>query len=303
MKKITFIIVYSLCVSYLAAQTNTPVDTTFHYNNRSVVVNEKNDEINVSVYRQNEQGDTLKSEKIYEGIFVDGKSVERQYDNRFEISIPGVFKPREKRFSQRSHYSGVGIGFSNLPKGFNFEGELSSILNQSRSLQYHWNFGEAFWRFGKSNFKGMVGLGIQFNSMHFQTNKYIEVEDYKSIISTTEPGKELKKSRLHFTYLTIPFLVETSYPLTKRTDFFINAGIVAKIKTASSSRIWFDENGKNQKMKMPGELNIRPLSFDLLVQAGIDQYGIFASYSPMSLFLDGKGPKGNQATVGLQIYF
>ncbi len=60
---------------------------------------------------------------------------------------------------------------------------------------------------------------------------------------------------------------------------------------------------KERKTKIPGDLNLRPVTFDILVQAGVDNYGVFASYSPLSLFLNNKGPKGNQVTFGFQIYF
>ncbi|MDO5524116.1 MAG: outer membrane beta-barrel protein [Bacteroidia bacterium] len=304
MKKLTLIITFLAAAFCIVAQTTHSVDTTFHYNNRSVVVNEKNDEINVSVYRQNAQEDTIKSEKIYEGIFTDNREIERRYESNFEISIPGIFKPKNERlFSDNSHWGGFGVGFTNLPNEFDFNGQLASTLNLSRSLQYNLNFGGAFWRFGKSNYKGMIGLGIQFNSFHLQTNKAIKIENYRSEIFTTQAGQEYNKSRLHYTYLTLPFLVETNFPLGKTSDFFVNAGVVAKVKTASSSKVWFNEDGKEKKMKMPGELNIRPLTFDLLVQAGIDNIGVFASYSPLSVFLNNKGPRGNQATVGLQLYF
>ncbi|MEA4978491.1 MAG: hypothetical protein VB098_01160 [Petrimonas sp.] len=303
MKTTTFIIAGLMVASYLTAQTTTPMDTTFRYNNRTVAINEKNDEINVTIYRHGKQGDTIKNEKIYEGIFMDGKEIERRFENNFEISIPGIFKPKEKYLSSQSHWAGFGIGFSNLPEGFNFDGELSSLLNLSRSLQYNLNIGEASCRFGKSNWKGIVGFGIQFNSIHLQTNKAITVENYRSVISTTEVGQEYNKSRLHYTYLIFPFLMETNYPLGKNTYFFINGGIVAKVKTASSSKVWYNEDGKEKKHQMPGELNIRPLTFDFLVQAGIDNFGFFASYSPLNVFLNGKGPKGNQATIGLQFYF
>lgn len=297
MKKITFIIVWTLCASYLAAQTNTPVDTTFHYNNRNVVVNEKNDEINVSVYRQNEQGDTIKSEKIYEGIFVDGKSVERQYENRFEISVPDIFKPKEKRKDRNSHWNGFGVGFAHISPS----GEFSSILNRSRSIQYNLNIAAGVWFLGNSDFTIIAGGGIQFNSIHFQPNKLIKVIDYKSEIVDAEEA--YTTSRLHYTYGTFPFLIEKTFPLGRNSFFFINGGIVAKIKTASSSKVWKNENGKDKKQQMPGELNIRPITFDFLVQAGYEKFGFFASYSPLSVFINDKGPKGNQATVGLQIYF
>lgn len=303
MKTTTLIIALLLPAFYLAAQTTVTTDTTFRYNNRSVVVNEKNNEINVSVYRLNEQGDSIKSEKMYEGIFTDGRTVERTYDNNFVISVPDIFKPKSKRQTSDTHWAGFGVGFSNIPEGFNFDGELASALNVARSLQYNLNFIDGYWFLGKSNVKLVTGFGIQFNSMHFQTNKFIEVKDYKSEITTVTPGQEYNTSRLHYTHLTFPLLFETDWYIGRGSHFFINAGIVAKVKTASSSKVWFNENGKEKKLKKPGELNIRPVTFDFLLQAGIDNIGFFASYSPMNVFLNGKGPKGNQGTIGLQFYF
>lgn len=298
MKKITIIFAWMLFASYLAAQTATPTDTTFRYNNRSVTVKEKDNEINVSVFRQNEQGDTIKSEKIYEGIFVDGKSVERQYQNRFEISVPEIFKPKEKRKDHNSHWAGFGVGFSNISP----DGEFSSILDRNRSIQYNLNFAEGVWYLGNSDFTIITGGGIQFNSIHFQTNKAIKVIDYKSTIVDAE--KAYNTSRLHYTYGTFPFLIEKAFPIGRDSYFFINGGIVAKVKMASSSKVWInDENGKETKIKMDGELNIRPITFDFVVQAGYENFGFFASYSPLSVFINDKGPKGNQATVGLQFYF
>lgn len=147
-------------------------------------------------------------------------------------------------------------------------------------------------------------MGIQFNSIHFQNNKSIEVIDYKSVITTTSLGSEYSNTRLHYTYLTFPILIEKTLPIGKRSSHaFINGGVVIKAKTASSSKVWQEIDGKKQKTKIPGDLNIRPVTFDLLVQAGFNDYGVFASYSPLSLFLNNKGPKGNQVTFGFQIYF
>ena len=57
-----------------------------------------------------------------------------------------------------------------------------------------------------------------------------------------------------------------------------------------------------KEKKMPGDLNLRPVTFDILLQAGINHCG-FCLLLPMSLFMNRKGPKGNQATIGLQFYF
>lgn len=304
MKKIVIIIALLLPVSIMVASPSVPPDTTFHYDNRKVVITEKNNEMNITVYRQNEQGDTIQNRKIYEGVFTDERNIERVYENTFDIFVPDIFKPKSKRRPSRSHWEGFGVGFSNLPNGLNFDGELASITNVSRSLQYNLNLIGKSWRMGNSNFTGIVGMGIQFNAIHWQKNKAIEVADYKTVVTTTDPGNEYRRSRLHYTCLTFPFLIETNWNVSRGSYFFLNAGVVGKVKTASSSKIWYnDENGRKHKTKLPGDLNIHPVTVDLLVQGGFNDFGFFVSYAPFNLFRNNKGPDANPATFGLQLYF
>lgn len=304
MKTISFTLFFLLSALYMAASPLHPADTTIHYNDRKIIISEDNGELNISVYQQNEQGNTIQEEKIYEGIFTNGRSVERVYENRFEISVPDIFKPKSKRRPSRSHWAGFGIGFSNLPDGLDFDAGLAPIVNLNRSLQYNLNLLEGSCRLGNSNFTGITGMGIQFNSIHWQNNKSIVVEDFKSVVATADPGMEFRRSRLHYTYLTIPLLIETNWNLGRGSHFFVNAGVVAKVKTASSSKTWRnDENGKKQMTKLAGELNIRPITMDLLAQGGINDIGFFVSYSPFTLFRNNRGPVANQATIGLQYYF
>lgn len=303
MKQLTIVLFFLVSMLATAKNFELPNDTIIH-KNKKIVIDDSNNDIKVDIFSINAEGDTVYNEKIYEGVFVGDKSVEKEYNNSFMVSIPDIFKPKDKRNTTNTHWSGFGVGFSNVPEGLDFDGEMASIVNVSRSLQYNLNFAEANFNFGKSNVKGVVGIGIQFNSIHFQKNKAIEVVDYKSVITTTEVGSEYRDTRIHATYLTFPLLVETSFPTGRHSShIFLNGGVVLKAKTASSSKVWTDVDGKKRKTKMPGDLNLRPVTFDILVQAGINDCGFFASYSPMSLFMNNKGPKGNQATIGLQFYF
>lgn len=301
MRKVTIVTFFVFLMLSASAVSSTPPDTAFWYNDKKIIVNERNRELSISVYNVNESGDTIRSEKIYEGVFTQDRIVEREYDNRFEISIPEVFRPKKRRYFD-PHWSGFGVGFTHLPEQMNFDGELSSIINSGTSLQYNLNFAEATYRIGLDNVRIVLGMGLQFNSVHLQTNKAIEIVDYKAVVTTTESGYDYNTSRLHFTCLTLPLLLEYNSP-SSAAGFFINGGIVGKIKTASSSKVWFNEDGKKKKLKMPGELNIRPVNLDFLIQAGFGEYGLFASYAPFDLFMKHKGPKGNQVSVGLQYYF
>lgn len=304
MKHLTITFFFLVPLLVMSNNLELPYDTIIYHNNKKIIIDDSNNNITVDIYQMNAAGDTVCKEKIYEGIFIDDKSVEKEYNNSFIVSIPDIFKPKAKRRTTRTHWSGFGVGFSNLPEGFNFDGEMGSILNVSRSLQYNLNFSEASFNLGKSNVRAVVGMGIQFNSIHFQNNKAIEVNDYKSVITTTAVGAEYNNSRLHVTNLTFPLLLETAFPIGNHSShIFVNGGVVLKAKTASSSKVWRDVDRKERKTEIPGDLNLRPVTFDILVQAGVDNYGVFASYSPLNLFLNNKGPKGNQTTIGFQLYF
>lgn len=303
MKKIIILIILFLPSFYMAASNILPSDTTYQYKNKQVVVSEEDDQLNIKVFHQDESGNIIESEKVFEGIYTEQRSIERQYES-FEISIPDIFKPKRDRRPSRSHWAGFGVGFANLPNVLDYKGDLSTIINSSRSRQFNLNFFDGSQRLGYSNLTAITGIGIQFNSIHWQNNKAIEVHDYTSIITTTAPNQEYRRSRLHYTYLTFPLLFESNWNLGGGSYFFLNAGVVAKVKTASSSRIWWnDDNGRKQKTKFPGDLNIRPVTLDVLAQGGVNDFGFFVSYSPFSLFRNYKGPEANQATIGLQLYF
>lgn len=95
MKTFFAILVFLASLGYVNASSFFPADTTFHYQNRMVVIREQPDEINVSVYRCNEAGDTIRSNKIYEGIFTDNKSVEVVMKTGLTYSSP-IFLNRRK---------------------------------------------------------------------------------------------------------------------------------------------------------------------------------------------------------------
>ena len=75
-------------------------------------------------------------------------------------------------------------------------------------------------------------------------------------------------------------------------------------KTASSSRIhYINENNKKQKEKVDSGMNLRPGTMDVLVQAGSNDIGVFARYSPISIFEKDKGLELYPFTVGVMLYF
>lgn len=292
MKTTTLIIALLLPAFYLAAQTTVTTDTTFRYNNRSVVVNEKNNEINVSVYRLNAQGDTIKSEKMYEGIFTDNREIERSYENSFEITIP-ILKSKSKRKKNTSHWAGIGFG---RPY---FSDDLKDAVRVNRSIQWNINAIETSINLWNTGLTFISGLGYQINNIRLQPNTIIRNIDNVSVISHTNVDEDYSRTNMHYSAFTVSILLEGNFRLNHRQRLFINGGIVSKINTKTELNTIID----GKRTKLTRDINIFGEGVDLLVQAGVNHIGFFASHSLTPVFEFNKGTKGRQTTIGLQFYF
>ena len=291
MKTTTLIIALLLPAFYLAAQTTVTTDTTFRYNNRSVVVNEKNNEINVSVYRLNEQGDTVKTEKMYEGIFTDNKEIERLYENKFEITIP-ILKPKDKRRKNTAHWAGIGFGRPS------FSNEFADATRATRSIQWNINVIQTSMNLWNSGLTFMTGIGYQINNIQMQPNTVIRNIDNVSVISPTNADENYSKTKLYYSYFTVSMLLEGNIRLNNRHRLFINGGFVSKLNTTTEMNAWQNKN----KIRLTRDINIGE-GFDLIFQTGVNHVGLFVTHSLYPLFENNKGPKSGQTTIGLQYYF
>jgi hypothetical protein len=153
----------------------------------------------------------------------------------------------------------------------------------------------------RDNQWGLVtGLGIRWVRYHLKGNNYFEeINDYTRLIAASEDLK-FKKSKLGITTLNVPLLVEWQ---TRNRKLFLSAGGVCSFKTASSSRIeYVDKSGAKQKEKVDKGMTLRPVTFDVLVQVGTRDFGLFSRYSPTSLFDKNKGPALYPLTFGFMIY-
>ena len=75
MKKITILNILLFASIYLAASTILPSDTTYQYKNKQVVVSEEDEQLNITVFHEDEHGNIIESEKVYEAIYTEEKSI------------------------------------------------------------------------------------------------------------------------------------------------------------------------------------------------------------------------------------
>lgn len=143
---------------------------------------------------------------------------------------------------------------------------------------------------------------MRWSRYRIDSNEYFKEIDGVTALRPAPEGVTLKASKLNITSLTIPLLLEWQ-PKKRSSEFFLSAGVVGVIKTCSSSKIVYnDASGKKHKEKMDSGMNIRPVTMDFLFQAGWDWIGLYAKYSPIDLFENGKGPKVHPVSIGLQLH-
>ena len=75
------------------------------------------------------------------------------------------------------------------------------------------------------------------------------------------------------------------------------------VKVRSSSKVKYtDEGGKAHTEKIDAGMNIRPITMDFLLQAGLCRVGVYVKYSAFSLFEHDKGPNVHPVSLGLMWY-
>ncbi len=290
-----------LCFPVAIWATNNiiPTDTTIIVDGRQIEIKESNDRLKVKVYEITDKEGFIEDELVFEGHYKDGKSHERR---KHSINIP---LPIWKRGFD-PHWGGFGMGFANFADGSLDINDVDGVnLRSGNSLEYNVNFLEKSFLFSKqSNFAFVTGMGIRWSRYRIGNNHYFKEVDGITGLLPAEKGITFSKSRLNITSLTIPLLFEWQNRKRKSEQFFVSAGVVGVIKTASSSRVVYrDQTGKKHKEKMDSGMNIRPVTMDILLQAGYSWIGIYAKYSPVGLFESGKGPKVHPVSLGLQLHW
>ena len=279
----------------------------FDSGNKRIVVTEIKEkrQVDVEVYERMEDNVYEPYEKIFEGHYRDGKSHEqRKY--LMSIDIPSPL-PKRKINNQPNytppHYAGFGIGFA----GFQEKGDLDDIpFRAGSSPEITLNFYQKAIPVTR-NYKWSIvtGMGMRWTRYHLKGNHYFqEIDDVTQIVTAPDDWR-IKKSRLGITTINVPLLLEWK---TRNSALFLSAGGVCSFKTASSSRIWYvdsNRHGINRhfKEKMDSGMTLRPLTFDVLVQVGTRDFGLYARYSPVSIFEKNKGPELYPLTVGVMFYF
>ena len=308
MKKLNFtLLATALAISVFASNAS---DTIIVLENRQIQVIDKDDHLRVRVFEVVEEGDAVEKRMIFEGHYRDGRVRERSHISRTPVSeVLEVFEalasadrpPRPRRFEP--HWSGFGFGFNNfIDHNQNLNYIDGATLNIGRSIEWTFNIFERGIPINR-NFGFVTGFGMTWRRYHLSNNMFFDKTDNETII-LREEDVVFSRTRLGVNTLTVPLLFEWQTDKPRRNRFFVSAGVVGEFNYRSASKVRFDDSrGNRQRKIIARDLNVRPFTYSFLLQSGFGSWGLYAKYSPMELFRNGKGPNVQPVSMGIMLHF
>ena len=301
----TVLVALCLCNQMIANTLSDDSTKMFESGNKRIVVTENTGKqrVEVEVFERQGDGALQPYEKIFEGHYRDGRSSEqRKYLMSIKAPSPITkkkFKSKSNYYSSPHHEASFSLGFA----GFADKGDYSDIpFLYTSSPEINFTLHRELLSFSSNKKWGLVtGVGIRWVRYHLKGNHYFEEKDDYTHIMKALDDRRFSKSKLGITTLNIPLLLEWK---TRNNGFYLAAGAEFSLKTASSSRIFYNDRiGKKRKEKVDEGMTLRPITYDLLVQGGLQDVGLFMRYSPITIFEKNKGPELYPLTFGLIVFF
>ena len=305
MKKTILISAFVILAVSLIKAEELPADTTFQYNGKYIKVEEDNEQIKVKVFEKEASNDTVSYKQLYEGIFSDEKSYEKwTVQEAIGFNIP-FLTPKKKKHRMEPHVEGIGIGFANIAdKSFNMTEVNGVSLNAGSSSEWFFNLFNKILPVYRNNLGIATGVGMSWLNLRLDKNThFVDVNGVTEVYSAPEDIR-YSLSRLMVVRINIPLMLEWQPTIAGKHKAFLSAGVVGGVRTFSSYKVKYNSPaGKKKTIVEDRGLNTAPLSLDYMVQAGYGSVGIYAKYSPFSVFLSNKGPNIHAVSLGVMCYF
>lgn len=226
----------------------------------------------------------------------DGTNIEIIEPENFEKEFNYHYK---KRF--KGHWAGFEMGMNNyLTPDFTLPGDYMS-LNTGKSWNVNINFIQYSLNFANNSFGMVTGLGLQMNDYKFNGNNSIEKDPVSGDIIELPWAENLKMSKLHVDYLTLPLILEVHPSNKLGRKLYFGAGMIGSMKLRSYTKVKYYVDGKKNKEKTFNDYNISPLQYAVTFRAGFKAIRIFANYNLQPLFQSDIDPELYPFSVGLSL--
>ncbi|HBX89584.1 MAG TPA: hypothetical protein DEG09_13335 [Marinilabiliaceae bacterium] len=225
------------------------------------------------------------------------------YKREITINTDYRWECKKKNAKFDGHLSTFNLGINgfldkdmreNLPPNYDF---MSTIHEKSIEVGV-FPFQHAFRLIG-NNIGLVSSLGLKFNNYRFNIERLSDIpEESRPWFPLISEEADISKSKLSTINLSLPLVLEFQIPNGK-DKFYISGGVEGNLRLRSHVKLVYREEGDSEKRKKRDDFGLNGFRYDFIARAGYKNFGIYASYSPVSLFRSNKGPEIYPYTVGL----
>jgi hypothetical protein len=305
MKKYIAFILGTLLATYtMKAVEVAENDTIIRFKQKVVHLEDSVGQLKVKVF----DTDSVPYNKVYEGIFTDGKSYEKwTVAEEFGIQFPFLNKihKKKKNYNMEAHWAGIGWGFANISDAkYNLNDIDGVTLQSEKSNEFYLNLIEKIVPLYRNNIGLTTGFGMSWHNYFLDKNTHlVEANDVTGVAAAPE-GIHYDYSRLRLFQLNVTLFLEWQPTIGANHKIFVSAGIVGGVNTMASYRVKYkNAEGKTIKSVEGKGYNVAPLTLDYMAQVGYGSWSVYAKYSPFSIFQSDKGPDIRAVSLGATLNF
>ncbi len=277
---------------YVFSQSREAADTVRIIENADMVlISRTADTTQVDVTTNKESGNELFTYNITVNDADDYEDV----DN-IDFELPfGIKKEKKKKHSKLQTYV-FGLGNIYLGHRFNYfdKGNIKNSLEGGVRdiIGMRWSRGSHTPSFS-------IGLGMGFQKYNAQDGFMFLRIGSQLVIVPVEEGYQVKSTALHVMNFQVPLL----FTLPIGRDVKFTAGGIGVFNTYAYARTEISNGASKIKTKYKG-LQQRLFTAELMCSLGVcDILGIYASWSPMTLFKSPYGPQLKSWSIGATVNF
>jgi len=253
--------------------------------------------------------DTTKLKVGKKGIKIIEKDDETKIDIMGDDDFEYEFKHKKRKNRFNGHWSAIELGLNNFMNPdmtyTTKPGNEYLNLNTGKSINFNFNLMQKSFRLIGNNVGLVTGLGFQYNDYKFDGQNSINVVGGQIASDSTfyfDPEIEVTMSKMSTWYFTVPLILEFQAH-TRSNTIYLGAGVIGGIKMASWTKVKYVKDGDDEKQKTKGDYNINPFRYEFTARVGINNFGLYANYSPVSFFEKDRGPELNPFSVGVTLNF
>jgi len=221
-------------------------------------------------------------------------------DTKEKIEIDTLKKvKKERKFNP--HLGGIYYGINSFVYnyGLKLPEEYSLLeLNHIKSRNFRISINMFKLPIINQNLGLAGGIGLDFNNFRFRKNVNL-IDIYDKLQYQLDTVLNYDKNKLTLKNLIVPILLEYQVDLSKKTEFYINCGVIGKLIVNSYTKKYVKEKSQEIKINSDYFLNPFQMSFHFLI--GFNRLGIYFDYCPFSLFKRNKGPNLNVFSMGIYL--